>query len=178
MPHIHSTRTLMRIPLPPSGTHKSLTRIEHIFSENVFKCKNLFFECGPNVDCFHAHILHLCTSNCTSLHKSKSQPGDGDMKGKGTTTDEEAVNEGWAQVSTWGTEISYGKPEAEKLLRGEEVLGWTSLHITHICVKPTQLLNHGVLSVLGVWVLGLGFLLDRWSAGYTHENTVTASYKN
>lgn len=45
------------------------------------------------------------------------------MRGKGTTRDDEAANKRRAQVSIWGTQGSYGKPETRKLLRGEEVLG-------------------------------------------------------
>ena len=45
------------------------------------------------------------------------------MRGKGTTRDDEAASETRAQASIWGTQASYGRAEARKLLRGEEVLG-------------------------------------------------------
>ena len=96
----------------------------YLFRKCLQVQKNLFFECRPNTDCVSVHVFCISVQGTVLARvKSKSQPGEGDMRGKGTTRDDEAASETRAQASIWGTQASYGRAEARKLLRGEEVLG-------------------------------------------------------
>lgn len=177
----------MRTALPPSGTHKFVTWIKYIFLENIFKSKNLFFECRPNIDRISMHIF--CTSvqvTSTSLHKSKITAWGGRHEGqrdyKRWWSSQQETSTGKHLGHTGKLRKTRNKETTEG--RGSSGINFPSYY-PHMCKTHTAAQSLGVECAWGFrffcLLLGFGgvfFFLNRRSVGYTHENTVTASYKN